>query len=259
MRGFGHYVAGVGGEAGAFELDGDVVDGEGVVEFLADGGEDGFAFVHVHVGNAGVAAHSVVIAAEGPDVDVVNFVDAGDGEDGPSDFFNLQVLRTAFEQDVGGVTQNADAGPQNKEADGEAEDRVNPTEAGVMNGDGAGDDGDVGESVAEIVNEDAAEIKVLVATHDGEGDAAVDGERGKRSPDHPAFDNGDRGTKTLDGFVAEPRGKNDENDRVGKCGESSGAMVAVGFVAVGGTFCPAHGEPGDAEGWNVGKIVNGVV
>src|SRR5260221_13358259 len=76
---FGHDVDGLGGEAGAFELDGYVVDGERVVELLADGGENGFAFVHVHVGDAGVAAHGVVIAAEGPDVDVVNFVDAGDG------------------------------------------------------------------------------------------------------------------------------------------------------------------------------------
>ena len=51
----------------------------------------------------------------------------------------------------------------------------------------------------------------------------------------------------------------DEKDRVGKSGESSGAMITVRFVAVGGTLCPAHGEPGDAEGGNVGKIVDGVV
>ena len=57
-----------------------------------------------------------------------------------------------------GRAQDADAGPENEKADGEAKDRVNPTEAGVMNSDGAGDDGDVGERVAEVVNEDAAEI-----------------------------------------------------------------------------------------------------
>jgi len=66
----------------------------------------------VHVGDASVAAHGVVVAAEGPDVDVVNFVDARNGENGAGNFFNLQVLRTAFEQDVGGVTQNANAGPE---------------------------------------------------------------------------------------------------------------------------------------------------
>src|SRR5215475_2647256 len=83
-----HDVAGMGGEAGAFELDGDVVDGEGVVEFLANGDENGFAFVHVHIGYAGVAAHGVVIPAERPDVDVVNFLHTGDGEDGARDFFD---------------------------------------------------------------------------------------------------------------------------------------------------------------------------
>jgi len=128
-----------------------------------------------------------------------------------------------------------------------------------MDGDGAADDGDVGDSVTEIMDENAAEIEVLVAAHDGEGDAAVDGESGDRSPDHPAFDDFDWSAETLDGFIAEPSGKKDEKNRVGEGGESPGAMVAVGFVAIGGTFCPAHGEPGDAEGWNVGKIVNGVV
>src|SRR5215813_14447346 len=67
LCGFGHDVAGVGGEAGAFELDGDVVDGEGFVEFCADGGEDGFTLVHVHIGDAGVATERIVIAAERPD------------------------------------------------------------------------------------------------------------------------------------------------------------------------------------------------
>src|SRR3989442_1323133 len=61
LGGGGHDVAGLGGEAGAFELDGDVVDGEGVVEFLADGGEDGFAFVHAHIGDAGVARLQIPI------------------------------------------------------------------------------------------------------------------------------------------------------------------------------------------------------
>jgi len=88
-----------------------VIDGEGIVEFLADGGEDGFAFVHVHVGNAGVAAHGVVVAAEGPNMDIMDFLNARDSEDGTGNFFNLQILRTAFEQDMCGGTQDADAGP----------------------------------------------------------------------------------------------------------------------------------------------------
>ncbi len=36
-------------------------------------------------------------------------------------------------------------------------------------------------------------------------------------------------------------------------------MIAIGFFAVGGTLGPAHGELGNAEGGNVGKIVDSVV
>ena len=70
------------------------------MELLADGGEDGLAFVHVHIGDASVAAHGVVVAAQGPDVDVVNFVYTGDCEDGAGNFLDLEILRAAFEQDV---------------------------------------------------------------------------------------------------------------------------------------------------------------
>ena len=36
-------------------------------------------------------------------------------------------------------------------------------------------------------------------------------------------------------------------------------MIAVGFLAVGGAFGPAHGEIGDAERGNVGKVMDGVI
>src|ERR1051325_3658586 len=98
-----------------------------------------------------------------------------------------------------------------------------------------------------------------MAAHDCERDAAVDAERGERSPDHPAFDDLNGRAETLDGLVAEPGGEKYEKDCVGECGESAGAMVAVSFVAVGRTLGPAHGEPGDAESRDVGKIVHSVV
>ena len=68
-----------------------------------DGGEDALAFVHVHVGDAGVEAESVVVVAERPDVDVVNFEDAVDGEDGASDIFDGAVRRAALKQNVRGI------------------------------------------------------------------------------------------------------------------------------------------------------------
>ena len=53
---------------------------------------------------------------------------------------------------------------------------------------GADDDGDVGERIAEVVDQDAAQIEVAAAAHQRQRDAAVDGERRDRSPDHPALD-----------------------------------------------------------------------
>ncbi len=66
------------------------------------------------------------------------------------------------------------------------------------------------------MNQDGAQIQVFVAAHDGERDAAVHGERGERSPDHPALDDLNGSAETLDGFVAEPSGEKHEKDGVGE-------------------------------------------
>ncbi len=93
----GHYVAGLGGQAGAFELHGGVINPKIRGGFLLDGLEDAFAFVHVHVRQAGVQAEGVVAAAERPDVQVVNFIDALDGEDGAGDLLDAHFAGAAFE------------------------------------------------------------------------------------------------------------------------------------------------------------------
>lgn len=153
-----HDVAGGGGEAGAFELDGGVADVEVGGAFGLDGVEDALAFVHVHVWDAGVEAESVVVVAEGPDVDVVNFEDSFDCQDRASYIFHGAIRRAAFKQNVCGLAQDPDAGPEDEQADGETEKRIDPADAGSADDDGADDDGYVGECVAEIVNQDAAEI-----------------------------------------------------------------------------------------------------
>jgi len=227
--------------------------------FGLDLGENALALVHVHVGNAGVQAESVVIAAERPDVNVVNFVDAVDGEHSARYIFHAAVLRSTFQEHVRGFAQDADAGPQHQDADGETQERVNPAQTGGADHQRADDNGDVGEGVAEIVYQNAAQVQVAASAHQSESDSTVYGQRGERRPDHPAFDDDDGRAKTFKGFVAEPQGKKHEDDGVGEGGESSGAMIAVGFFGVGGTLGPAHGEIGNADGGNVGEIVDGVV
>src|SRR5260221_266101 len=50
---------------------------------------------------------------------VVNFLHAFDGEHRARHFFNMHFARTPFQQNVGGLAQNSDAGPENEKADGE--------------------------------------------------------------------------------------------------------------------------------------------
>ena len=166
-----------------------------------------FALVKVHVWDARVEAERVVAAAEGPEVNVMDFLHAFDGEHGASDFFQAQFTRTAFEKDVRGFAQDADARPQHKQSDGEAEERINPVRAGDVNDDRAGDDGDVRKGITEIVDQDAAQIEIAATADERQSDAAVHGESGDGSPDHPALDDGDGSAESFDGFIAEPERK----------------------------------------------------
>ena len=68
----------MGGEACAFELNCGVGDVEFAGGFFFDGGQELFAFIEVHVGDAGVQAQGIVIATERPDVDVVDFLNTFD-------------------------------------------------------------------------------------------------------------------------------------------------------------------------------------
>lgn len=142
-------------------------DGELGSELSFDRGEDFLTLVHVHVGNARVTAQRIVIAAERPDVDVVNFGDVFDGKNDTRDFFNASFARTPFEKDVSGFPENSDRGVEDENSDGETQERVDPMRAGEMHDDGADDNGDIGEGIAEIVNEDAAKIEVGVAADQG--------------------------------------------------------------------------------------------
>ena len=54
-----------------------------------------FALVKVHVGNARVKAKGVMAAAEGPEMDIVNFLHALNFEEGTRNVFHAQIQRAA--------------------------------------------------------------------------------------------------------------------------------------------------------------------
>ncbi len=89
----------------------------------------------------------------------------------------------------------------------------------VLDDDSADDDGDVGEGVAEVVDQDAAQIQIRVAAHQGKRDSAIDQQGCDRGPDHPAFNDLHGRTQAFDGFVAQPQGEQDQQNCVGEGGE----------------------------------------
>lgn len=86
---FGHDVAGLGRQTGAFELHGGVFNLKLLRGNLPDGVEQALALVHVHVRNPRMEAEGIVPSAEGPEVDVVDFLHPFDREDGAGDFLHL--------------------------------------------------------------------------------------------------------------------------------------------------------------------------
>src|SRR5208283_1598413 len=141
---FRHDVAGSGGQAGAFQLHGGVLDAELRCHLLPDCPNDLFALVHVHVRNACVAAERVVASAERPDVHVVDFDNLFQGKNRARHFFHLHFARPSFQQDVGGFTKDANGGIKNQQADRQTQDGVNPMRVGETDDESADDDGNVG-------------------------------------------------------------------------------------------------------------------
>jgi hypothetical protein len=251
-------VDGVLGKAGALELDGGVGDMEIGVEAFADGAQYFFTFVHMHVGDADVAGESDQIGADGPDVDVMNFLHSGNAQDGTRHFFQVNALGEAFEQNIAGFAEQAVGGIEDQGGDEYTDGWIEPLRAGHMDGHGSHQNSDVGKRVAQIVQEQAAEIDVAAAANQGQGDAAVDGQGQERDPYHPAFVNGDRMAEALEGLIEKSEGHQDQEDGIGERGQNAGALVAVGTFMIGGTRGPIQREPRDKHRGNVRKIVQGV-
>src|SRR6266852_1326469 len=104
---------------------------------------------------------------------VVNLVNTFNGKHRARDFFHTHFEWTSFQQNVGRFAQNSDAGPEDEKADGETENGVEPLRAGDSNGDGAGDDRDVGKSVAEIVDKNAAQIEIVAAAYERQRNSTI--------------------------------------------------------------------------------------
>src|ERR1700688_683768 len=127
FEGLGHDVPGLRWQAGAFKLHGGVADAKFVGYFFLNVRKNAFALIEVHIRDACMQAKRVVRVSQRPNMHVVNLLHAGHGEDGARYVFHAHALRTPFQQNVGGLPQNSDAGPQHQQANRDAQQRVDPT------------------------------------------------------------------------------------------------------------------------------------
>jgi len=100
-----HDVTGFLRQAGALELHGDVRDVKILLELGANRPLDFFAFIHMHVRNARVARERHHIRANRPNMNVVDFLDAFDAQDGMRHGLELNPFRQTLQQDVAGLLQ----------------------------------------------------------------------------------------------------------------------------------------------------------
>jgi len=102
-----------------FELDGGVDHAEIMLQDFFHVTENAFAGRGRDVGDGDVAGERVAFRADAPDVQVVDVIHALNLANGRFDVIEPHAARSAFQQDVHGLAQDADRGPENQGADPE--------------------------------------------------------------------------------------------------------------------------------------------
>ena len=154
--------------------------------------------------------------------------------------------------------QEALGGPEDDCGNGHADQRIEPLRARHSNGDGSRQNSDVRNRVAEVVNQQAAEIQIAPAADQGERNPAIDGQGQQRDADHPAFVDGDGMKEAFERLIEKTQRHQDQQNCVGKCGQNSGALIAIGAFVVRGPRGPVQSDPGNQQRGNVGQIVERV-
>ena len=187
----------------------------------------------------------MIFGANAPDVEVVDIGDADDAADAGFDLVKAHAARRAFEEDVEGFTHDAEAGPEDGDANADGERRVDPGLAGHEDDPAADDDGGGGNGVADLVEEGAADVDVADGAPEEQGDAAIHGNTGGGDPDHETGADGLGMLEALISLVEDEGGNDDQRERVDEGGEDSGAAIAVSFGGTRGTAFKIDGGEGE--------------
>ena len=112
--------------ADVLELDGGVADVEVVLEHVIELDQDAGALRRRNVGDGHVAGQGAGVRAEAPDVQVVNVDHALDGFHAGANLGERDAAGRAFEKNIEGLADDADAGPENERGNEQRENRVDP-------------------------------------------------------------------------------------------------------------------------------------
>ena len=159
---------------------------------------------------------------------------------------------------MSGFFQDAVARPQHQHADGRADGGVHPVCAGRADDQRPGKYADVGESVAKIVNQDAAQVEVAAAAQQSKRDAAIHGQRSERNPDHQVIAHCLRVAQASVGLVKQEQRHQLQQDGVGERRQNTRAVVAVGLLGIRRALGPAQRKPGNHQRGHIGEVMNGV-
>ncbi len=161
------------------DLQGGVLDLEGVVDEPVHRPAGDVAvgvLIDGHVGGEGGEA-----GGDFPDVEVVDFDDAGLGGEGLADGVGVDPLRCGFEEDAPGGFHQSVAGVDHQPGDQERDDRVGAVKAGEKDHAGGDRGSDERVEVGEDVLEGAFDVQALaVGLRQRVGRGEIDGDAGQR-------------------------------------------------------------------------------
>ena len=163
--------------------------------------------------------------------------------------------RGAFEEDVEGFADDADAGPEDERGDDEGENRVDPGSAGKEDDSAADNDCGGGESVASHVDEGGVHIDIFRNAPEQGSNNAVHHDTSGGDDHHEVGLDGYGSGEAMDGFDRDPEGDDYEGGGVDEGCEDTCAVIPEGLGIVRRAGVEVDSDETEQEGEKIRGIV----
>src|SRR5581483_997162 len=142
------------------KLDRGVMNSKLTGKHLTDPLANSFTLRSRHVEDVNMTGECIGARSQAPDMNVMNSSYSGNSKHRLRDAVQAHSLGKAFQQDIGRIRDDAESGPEDQPGNQEGNQGIDQRLPGLLNQPGAGNDGNIVERVAEVVNEDGAQIQV---------------------------------------------------------------------------------------------------